>query len=57
MLRNDDRSIKMTVKIAEVTIDDLKMLQHLSRRTFDETFRPQNTPENMAAYQIGRAHV
>lgn len=40
----------MTVKITEVTIDDLKVLQHLSRRTFDETFRPQNTPENMAAY-------
>lgn len=40
----------MTVKITEVTIDDLKVLQHMSHRTFDETFRPQNTPENMSAY-------
>lgn len=40
----------MSSRIEECTPDDLTVLQKLSHDTFDETFRDQNTPENMEAY-------
>ncbi|WNF24882.1 GNAT family N-acetyltransferase [Mesobacillus jeotgali] len=40
----------MTVKLKSCTLEDLETLQEISIGTFDETFRAQNSPENMSAY-------
>ncbi|WP_455675249.1 GNAT family N-acetyltransferase [Pradoshia sp.] len=40
----------MTIVIKECTLEDLHDLQIISYETFNETFKNQNTPENMNAY-------
>ncbi|GAM12165.1 GNAT family N-acetyltransferase [Mesobacillus selenatarsenatis] len=40
----------MTIRITKCTLDDLLTLQEISYVTFDETFKEQNSPENMKAY-------
>jgi diamine N-acetyltransferase len=40
----------MTINIKPCTIEDLSLLQEISYETFIETFKEQNSPENMAAY-------
>ncbi|AKG75176.1 GNAT family N-acetyltransferase [Salinicoccus halodurans] len=40
----------MSSKIEKCTFEDLKTLQKISYDTFDETFRDQNTEENMRTY-------
>ncbi|WP_166703121.1 GNAT family N-acetyltransferase [Bacillus albus] len=40
----------MTINIKKCTLEDLHKLQEISYETFDETFKHQNSPENMNAY-------
>ncbi len=40
----------MTIKIKQCTLKDLHKLQEISYETFNETFKDQNSPENMKAY-------
>jgi diamine N-acetyltransferase len=40
----------MTVKIEKCNLDDLHDLKEISTETFNETFRDQNSPENMRGY-------
>ncbi|MBT2682260.1 GNAT family N-acetyltransferase [Bacillus sp. ISL-37] len=40
----------MTIRITKCTPEDLLTLQEISCVTFDETFKQQNSPENMKAY-------
>ena len=40
----------MTIKIKKCTYDDLEMLQEISIETFNDTFKDQNSSENMKAY-------
>lgn len=40
----------MATKIRRCTLDDLQALRQLAWETFDETFKDQNTAENMKAY-------
>lgn len=40
----------MTVTIKECTREDLQLLQEISVETFNDTFKDQNSPENMKAY-------
>lgn len=40
----------MTINIKKCTIEDLCTLQEISYETFNETFKHQNSPENMNAY-------
>lgn len=40
----------MTVNIKKCTLEDSRKLQEVSYETFNETFKHQNTPENMNAY-------
>ncbi|MBU7314931.1 GNAT family N-acetyltransferase [Paenibacillus oleatilyticus] len=40
----------MTITIKKCTLDDLLKLQEISCETFNETFKHQNSPENMNAY-------
>ncbi|WP_102275610.1 GNAT family N-acetyltransferase [Cytobacillus massiliigabonensis] len=40
----------MTIKIKKCTLEDLPHLQEISYETFNETFKHQNSPENMNAY-------
>ncbi len=40
----------MGIEIKRCTVGDLQALQKISYETYDETFRPYNTPENMQAY-------
>ncbi|WP_098745578.1 N-acetyltransferase [Paenibacillus sp. EZ-K15] len=40
----------MTLKIRKCSLDDLAILQDISVETFNETFKDQNSPENMKAY-------
>ncbi|MDG5788969.1 GNAT family N-acetyltransferase [Evansella sp. AB-P1] len=40
----------MTIKIKNCTLEDLQILQIVSVETFQDTFRNQNSPENMNAY-------
>jgi diamine N-acetyltransferase len=40
----------MTIKIERCALEDLHQLQEVSYETFNETFKNQNTPENMNAY-------
>lgn len=40
----------MNIKIEPCNYEQLEQLQDISYETFDETFRHQNSPENMKAY-------
>lgn len=40
----------MNIKIKPCNYEQLDQLQTISYETFDETFRHQNSPENMKAY-------
>ncbi|MFF3922198.1 GNAT family N-acetyltransferase [Paenibacillus lactis] len=40
----------MTINIRKCTLEDLAFLQDISVETFHETFKDQNSPENMKAY-------
>ncbi|MFJ5760498.1 GNAT family N-acetyltransferase [Neobacillus sp. NPDC093182] len=40
----------MTVNIKQCNLGDLRKLQEISYETFNETFKHQNSPENMNAY-------
>lgn len=40
----------MSIQIVACTVKDWKMLLDISYQTFDETFRSQNTEENMETY-------
>mgnify|MGYP005828571397 FL=1 len=41
---------KMAISIKECTLEDLLILQKISYETFNETFKDQNSPDNMNAY-------
>jgi diamine N-acetyltransferase len=40
----------MTINIKQCNLEDLRTLQEISYETFNETFKDQNSPENMNAY-------
>ena len=40
----------MNIQIKKCTLDDLLILQKISIETFTDTFKDQNSPENMKAY-------
>jgi diamine N-acetyltransferase len=40
----------MTISVTKCTLEDLLILQKISYDTFMETFKEQNSPENMTAY-------
>ncbi|MBO1511373.1 GNAT family N-acetyltransferase [Metabacillus bambusae] len=40
----------MTINIKKCTLEDSRKLQEISYETFNETFKQQNSPENMNAY-------
>ncbi|RCX22868.1 spermine/spermidine N-acetyltransferase [Fontibacillus phaseoli] len=40
----------MIINIKKCTLDDSRKLQEISHETFNETFKHQNSPENMKAY-------
>jgi diamine N-acetyltransferase len=40
----------MAIIIKECTLEDVNKLQEISYETFNETFKDQNSPENMDAY-------
>ncbi|MBT2686862.1 GNAT family N-acetyltransferase [Bacillus sp. ISL-47] len=40
----------MTINIKQCNLEDLRTLQKISYETFNETFKDQNSPENMNAY-------
>jgi len=40
----------MTETIKKCSLEDLQLLQEISIETFNETFKDQNSPENMKAY-------
>lgn len=40
----------MTVKIKKCSLEDLRILQEISIETFSDTFKDQNSSENMNAY-------
>lgn len=40
----------MTINIKKCTLENLNQLQEISYETFNETFKDQNSPENMKAY-------
>ncbi|MFV2046099.1 GNAT family N-acetyltransferase [Metabacillus sp. YM-086] len=40
----------MTINIKKCTLEDLRTLKEICYETFNETFKHQNTPENMNAY-------
>lgn len=40
----------MTVKLKTCNREDLQILQDISIETFNDTFKGQNSPENMKAY-------
>jgi ribosomal protein S18 acetylase RimI-like enzyme len=40
----------MTIHIKKCNFEDLGLLQEISVETFNETFKNQNSPENMKAY-------
>lgn len=40
----------MTINIKKCTLEDSHQLQEISYETFNETFKDQNSPENMKAY-------
>ncbi|MGG4411070.1 GNAT family N-acetyltransferase [Niallia taxi] len=40
----------MNITIKKCTLEDSRQLQEISYETFNDTFKDQNTPENMKAY-------
>jgi diamine N-acetyltransferase len=40
----------MTINLKQCNLEDLRTLQEISYETFNETFKDQNSPENMNAY-------
>ena len=40
----------MTINFKQCNLEDLHILQEISFETFNETFKEQNSPENMSAY-------
>src|SRR5690554_1537806 len=40
----------MTIRIKQCNREDLEILQEISIETFNDTFKDQNSPENMKAY-------
>lgn len=40
----------MTITIKKCMMEDVNMLQEISYETFNETFKDQNSPENMTSY-------
>lgn len=40
----------MTVEIKKCSLDDIQKLQEISIETFNDTFKDQNSPDNMKAY-------
>jgi diamine N-acetyltransferase len=40
----------MTIMLKKCTLEDARTLQEISYDTFNETFKHQNTPENMESY-------
>ncbi|MDR4947890.1 GNAT family N-acetyltransferase [Neobacillus cucumis] len=40
----------MTINLKKCTLEDLHTLQDISYETFNETFKDQNSPENMTIY-------
>jgi diamine N-acetyltransferase len=40
----------MTIKIKKCTLEDSRKLQEISYETFNDTFKDQNSPENMNGY-------
>lgn len=44
------RNVNLAVKIKECTLGDLQKLKEISYETFNETFKDQNTQENMNDY-------
>lgn len=40
----------MTIHMKKCTLEELHYLQEISYETFNETFKDQNSPENMSAY-------
>ena len=40
----------MSIHIKQCNLEDLQTLQEISCETFNETFKDQNSPENMSAY-------
>ena len=40
----------MTINLKRCTIEDIRTLQEISYETFNDTFKHQNSPENMNAY-------
>ncbi|MGG4169144.1 GNAT family N-acetyltransferase [Rossellomorea vietnamensis] len=40
----------MTIKLKKCTIEDVHTLREISYDTFNETFKDQNSPENMKSY-------
>jgi ribosomal protein S18 acetylase RimI-like enzyme len=40
----------MTIRIKKCTLGDLQLLQEISYETFNDTFKHQNSPENMKVY-------
>lgn len=49
--------IRMTIEIKKCTYEDLRALQAISIETFNDTFKDQNSPENMAAYLEKAFHL
>lgn len=52
-----ERHFEMTIEIKMCTLKDLHKLQEISYETFNETFKHQNTPENMNAYLQRAFHL
>ncbi|MBL4963868.1 GNAT family N-acetyltransferase [Bacillus halotolerans] len=46
----------MSVKLIKCSHEDLKILQKISIETFNDTFKDQNSPENMKAYLESAFH-
>ena len=40
----------MTINIKQCTLEDSRILKEISYETFNETFKDQNSPENMTTY-------
>lgn len=45
-----EQRMNMTINIQKCTIEDVSILKEISYETFNETFKEQNSPENMNAY-------
>ena len=47
----------MTINIKKCTLEDLQTLQEISIETFNDTFKDQNSPENMIDYLKKAFHI